>query len=85
METTTIQQLSTTELKEMIRAAVDEALDARRPDQTMTSTQVCQTFGISRVTLWRWINEGKITPIAQGVGRKRLFRAEDVKKLLKMD
>lgn len=74
--------ISATELKNLVVEAVTEAMSRAATVQTMSSSQVCQAFHISRVTLWRWVKEGKLTPISATAGNKKLFKSEDVEKLL---
>lgn len=74
--------ISATELKNLVVEAVSEAMSRAATVQTMSSSQVCEAFHISRVTLWRWVQDGKLTPISATAGNKKLFRKEEVEALL---
>lgn len=45
-------------------------------EDIITSAEVCQILNVSRVTLWKYIKEGKIK--AYRVGRKYLFSRKEV-------
>lgn len=74
--------ISVSELKALVVEAVAEAMNNAATVKTMSSSQVCQAFHISRVTLWRWVKDGRLTPIESTAGNKKLFKTEDVEKLL---
>ncbi len=50
------------------RAALQEWRSER-----MTAPEVEQLLGISKATLHRWVQEGKLTPLVEGKGRHRWF------------
>jgi len=47
----------------------------------LTLTEVSLLLRVSPITVRRWIKKGKLSPLR--VGRKLLFREEEIEKLLK--
>ena len=45
-----------------------------------TSDDLCEMFKISRVTLYRWVNQKKIT--SYKVGKAQLFKKSEVAKFI---
>ena len=50
----------------------------------LTANEVCEIVGVSKPTLWRWANNGYLTPIMVGAGKckVRKFRTIDIKRIL---
>lgn len=63
---------------EQQRAAQALAEQSERP--TMTRAQVARELQVSLSTLWHWEKDGYLTPAK--IGRKVLYRASDVKRIL---
>lgn len=64
-------------------AAVKQALvDGAASNATMTAEQVCRYYGISRVTLWRYAREGKLSPHKVAGGRRVAYLRQDVEALI---
>ncbi len=55
-----------------------------RIERLMTTTEVGAAFGVSQVAVWFWCSKGRgpVQPVAQ-VGRRYLFRADDVERALR--
>jgi excisionase family DNA binding protein len=53
-------------------------------DELITFTEAMQILKVSRATLNRWINSGKITKLKLGEGRRGMvrFRKEDIEKFI---
>lgn len=65
----------------MIRKAKSElAGDLVSKQKYLTKSEVQELFGVSLTTLWNWNNKGYLRTIK--VGRKILYRMEDIKKIL---
>ncbi len=50
-------------------------------EQCVTVAQAAELFGISRSTLWRWIDQGRLPAYRFGQ-RRGLIRRDDLKKLI---
>lgn len=53
-------------------------------DELITFTEAMQILKVSRATLNRWINSGKITKLKLGEGRRGMvrFRKDDIEKFI---
>lgn len=51
------------------------------PDDYMTSKEICELFGITKTTLYRWNMSDKLKP-ASKVGRCSYYRKADVYALI---
>ena len=73
-------------LRNVVSDEVQKALEAeqqkKRPVKTYTREQVAQMAHISKVSLWKRMKEGKITPLPNS-GRRVIFSEEEVKRFLK--
>lgn len=52
-----------------------------RPDDYMTSDEICELFGITKTTLYRWNMSDKLKPSGK-VGRRSYYRKADVYALI---
>ena len=47
-------------------------------EHLMTSREVAEWLGISKPTLHRWVNQGKLTSLGEGKGKHRWFAKEEI-------
>lgn len=40
--------------------------------QWITASEAASILGVTRVTVWRWVQEGRLTPLAK-LGRQSMF------------
>lgn len=70
--------ISLADLREFVGEMVAEA--AAKPQQTeetmLSADEVCEVFGISANSLWRWGKSGYLK--GQKVGRKVFYRKSDI-------
>lgn len=68
---------------EQIKQALAEVLDEReKQTQTMSIAEVCDYLHITRMTLWRNIQNGRYSLTPRRVGRRTLFVRSEVEKLV---
>jgi len=79
--------ISLSDLKELVTFIINDEREKQAQSRataneiaTLSSDQVCKTFGISKTTLWHWRKSGIITPTK--IGRKILFKESEIKQLL---
>ncbi len=64
---------------ELIRAIVEEAQMEPKP-KSISATEVCRILGISRPTLYKYINEGKIP--AKRISTRWIFSQDEIDDLM---
>ena len=52
-------------------------------DKLLSSEEICKILKISRVTLYRWIKDGKVESIK--IGKRHLFKESVLEQLIKGD
>ena len=53
-------------------------------DVMLTITEAAVRAGVSRITVWRWVRDGKITAYTRGGdGRQKWLRAGDVDEMMR--
>lgn len=50
----------------------------------MTAQEACTTLGIKPATLYAYVSRGFLASYRQGIKRMRLYRREDVERLLRL-
>lgn len=76
-----ISEIVKKELRELIIEAVNDALSARSAkDALLPTADVMQAYAVSRTTLWRLAQAGKLHPV-KGRGKQQLFRVDECKKV----
>ncbi|HEX8035425.1 MAG TPA: helix-turn-helix domain-containing protein [Ktedonobacterales bacterium] len=50
----------------------------------MTAQEACTTLGIKPATLYAYVSRGLLASYRQGIKRMRLYRREDVERLLRL-
>lgn len=50
----------------------------------MTAQEACTTLGIKPATLYAYVSRGVLASYRQGIKRMRLYRREDVERLLRL-
>ena len=87
MHSTILNQVSPTDLKELIESAIDSKLNSLslnpKPDsnELLTRNQVCELLHIDLSTLHLWRKKGRIQ--ASGIGGRVYFKRSDVEAALK--
>jgi excisionase family DNA binding protein len=56
----------------------DKAILVQWREHRMTSREVAEWLGISKPTLHRWVNQGKLIPVGKGKGKHRWFAKEEI-------
>lgn len=51
---------------------------APEPVQLLTLRNMCQTFGVTRQTIWNWVRRGELLEPVRVNGRRAYWRADDV-------
>jgi len=51
-----------------------------KDDEFYKIDDICETFKVAKITVYRWLKDGKIT--GYKVGRSWLFKGEDIKNLI---
>ena len=69
-------------VKDEVQKALAEDEAKKRPPKTYTRKDVANMAHITLPTLWKKVNEGKITPMPR-TGRRVLFSEEEVQRFLK--
>lgn len=70
------------DLRKIVREEFQRAIaDHDASKALLSSAELMSMFHISKPTLSRWKHEGKVCPV-KTVGRKDLYRASDVAKLI---
>lgn len=72
-------------LTRLIRNIVNECMEEHRRkahdvEGLLSAKELMGKLNVSAVTLWRWKNTGVLTPVK--IGRKNLYRVDDVERLL---
>jgi len=68
---------------EQMLTRILERHEANKPEKLMDSKEARTLLNVSNVTLWKYVNAGKLTPLPRTEKRaKLLFRAEDVRSLI---
>ncbi|MCB0912706.1 MAG: helix-turn-helix domain-containing protein [Propionibacteriaceae bacterium] len=44
----------------------------------LTSAEICEHFNVGRTTIWRWVNQGRLTAYSVPGTRAVRFRRDDV-------
>jgi excisionase family DNA binding protein len=72
-------------LETLERPMADDAADGGPPADLLTTEQVARELGVSRPTVFRLIERGRLTPVPSNPvlmrPRRFLFRREDVDKV----
>lgn len=53
----------------------------KNPFQLLSSAQVAAITGHSKLTIWRWVKEGKLSPVRPS--RKVMFLESELEKLIR--
>lgn len=67
-------------IREEVQSVLDAEQEKKRPEKYYTRQEVCAMCHFTLPTLWRRVNEGKITPTTNG--RRVLFAESEVQRLL---
>lgn len=65
--------LGVTVLAEVGRGPVVEAIPPKGPRKLLSIRQVCERLGVSRRTLYNWMNDGKLTFVKTPGGSRRIY------------
>lgn len=86
-EATTMLLVSPADLKEFAFNVIEEYKDqqlekkAEEEDKMISSHKVCELFGISHATLWRWTTANLI--ICRKVGGKNYYSQKSVERVMR--
>lgn len=68
-------------IRQMIADGVADALQKEKANnELVSSNELMQRYSMSRTTIWRLVQEGKLHPI-KGKGRQNLYKAAECRKL----
>ena len=67
-------------IRDEVRRTIEEERQKARPERYLSRDEVCKLVGISKVTLWKKADEGKIK--ATKVGRRVVFSESEVKRFM---
>lgn len=59
---------------------VEVPVQTSEPDELLTKEETCRTLGVSNTTLWRWSQNGYLTPVKVGVQVR--YRRSDIAHLI---
>jgi prophage regulatory protein len=51
--------------------------DQKKPPKLIPVKEVCRRIGVSRVTIWKWVHEGKFPP-GRRLGRRIFWLESDI-------
>jgi excisionase family DNA binding protein len=67
-------------IREEVQSVLEEEQERKKPMKYYTRKEVCELAHITLPTLWRRVNEGKITPTTNG--RRVLFAETEIQRYL---
>lgn len=62
------------------RARTAQAIEEHRETPSVTPREAARMLNVARSTLWRWEKENYLVPVK--IGRKVLYRATDIERIL---
>ena len=77
--------LNKADLKELFLEWKEESeLNRKKETETLlTPDEVASKYRISKVTLWRWAQDGLLKPVK--MGRKSFYRQSDIERVFDLD
>lgn len=81
MQTILLNDATVKVIRQMIADGVADALQKERAsNELVSSNELMRRYAMSRTTIWRLTQEGKLHPI-KGKGRQNLYQASECRKL----